>query len=106
RSLGSLTPLGALAPRSPLAPLASFRTLATRPALAFRERRRHRRTGGRSDELEPLGFRPLRLRREHRGHRDALDLEVGLRPHDVADLRAFVEQLRLEHALRLPCTGR
>ena len=66
---------------------------------------------GWTDDFESLRLRTLLLGREHLDDGDALDLELGLGPHDVARLRARIEELGVKRALGLlgsrgpPCPG-
>jgi len=59
----------------------------------------------RAEDLDATGRCLLFLRRQDREDRDAVDLDLGLDPDDVADLGALRQQRRRHRPLRLPGAG-
>ncbi len=101
---------GASGPGSAVTTVAAVTVAAagrTGPLGLGHQRRRHPLVLARgADDLEAFRLRALLLaRRQHGGDEDALDLEIGVGAHHVADLRTLVEQRRIDHALGLlgPC---
>src|SRR6185295_3551329 len=59
----------------------------------------------RADHFDALGLVALLLFRcLHRDDRDAIDVELGIGPHDIADLGAGEQEVRRDLTLRLPRT--
>lgn len=95
---GGAVPAGRSLPSGPV----SVGAPGTPPAL-WHQRRRHSRPGVTTgaDDLQAVRDGCLRLWRGYRQDRDPVDLNVGLRPHDVSDLGSGIEDVPVQNAFRL-----
>ncbi len=92
----------AIAPRTAPVTVAAASTTALRgegggDELVVAERR--------GQQLDALGLLAGALGRQHADDLDAVDLELGIGAHDVADLRPVEQQGPVEGALGLTCAG-